>query len=856
MNRSEFGGVIFAAVQPHRFAHFELRPAERQLLIEGQVAALGARAFDVLLALVERRERVVSKSELFDLVWPDTVVEENNLAVHVRALRRLLGPTAITTIPGRGYRCTAPLRESAAASDSVSAGAAAARDVAPHLKTNLPDALPALIGRDDDLDALGALLARHRLVTIVGAGGIGKTLLAQHALSQRRDGYAHGVGWVELAAVADATQVVGAIAGALDVRPGSGGVRGLAAALAPLELMLALDNAEHLVAEIAQVARTLLELAPGVRLLVTSQAPLRLAQEHVHRLGALAVPAVGTLPPGDALAFGAVALFVERARAAGGVFALGADNCADVIDIVRRLDGLPLAIELAAARVPLLGLQRLRAALDERLRVLTAGARDAPARQRTLRAALEWSHTLLDDSEQAVFRRLAPVCGSASLELVRQLVTDERIDEWAAVDALGGLVDRSLVAVGDSEPIRYRLLESPRALALERLRAAGEEKPLVARHARVVAAVFERAYEDYFSGRFRVDVWRHAIEPDLDNGRSAFAWAREHDPRAAVAMMPGLLLALLRALVPERQALCDAIDPLLDAPDLPLLSRARAAVEAGLVVTSNRIPLGIARGQRALALARDAGDRRLLCMAWAVVAFGFAQSRDQGSAAREALERLRDLCDLSWPPQVMRRIQNCGGLLLAAHGRFDEAFAALNWAVRLDEQIDTQEPVALNNLAYVELMAGRYDDALRHGAEVVARLRGTRYADALSLALTHVTQGWLEKGDTVQARAAARAGWPPASRLMHQALWADHLAWLAAAEGRPRAAARIAGYADAAYLGLQDARFDSQRPYDEALRIARAALGEAEVRRLMADGRTLRDEHIEPLSFAERDDEV
>lgn len=864
MNRSEFAQRYIRGVQPHRFARFELRPAERQLLIEGQVAAVGARAFDVLLALVERRERVVSKSELFDLVWPDTVVEENNLAVHVRALRRLLGPTAITTIPGRGYRCTAPSLEGAAAedstrndapaADSLGVGAQPAPDATSKLKTNLPEALPPLIGRDADLDALGALLARHRLVTIVGACGIGKTLLAQHALSLRHEGYAHGVGWVELAAVTDSAQVVGAIAGALDARPGSGDLRGLAAALAPLELMLALDNAEHLVHEIAQVARTLLDHAPSVRLLVTSQVPLRLAQEHVHRLGALAAPATDTLPPGDALGYGAVALFVERARAAGGVFALAADNCADVIDIVRRLDGLPLAIELAAARVPLLGLRGLRATLDERLRVLTAGARDAPARQRTLRAALEWSHALLDDDEQVVFRRLAPICSSASLELVRQLVTDAHIDEWAAVDALGELVDRTLVAVSGTEPVRYHLLESPRALALERLRAAGEEMTLTARHARSVAAAFERTYDDYFSGRFRVDVWRRAIEPDLDNGRSAFAWARKNDRRAAVAMMPGLLLALLRALVPERQALCDAIDPLLDEPDLPLLLRARAAVEAALVVTSNRIPHGITLCQRALALARHAGDRRLLCMAWAVMAFGFAQSRDQSSAANEALRQLRDLCDPSWSPQVMRRIHNCGGLLLAAHGRFDDAFADLQLAVRLDEQIDVEEPVALNNLAFVELLAGRHDDALRHSAELVARLRGTRYADALSLALTHLTQASLEKGDTAQARAAAREGWPQAPRLIHQALWADHLAWLAAAEARPRTAARIVGYADAAYVGLQDARFDSQRAYDEALRIARAALGEGEVQRLIAEGAMLRDEQIEPLAFGEHND--
>ncbi|HEU5295083.1 MAG TPA: winged helix-turn-helix domain-containing protein [Burkholderiaceae bacterium] len=852
-------------MEPYRFDRFEIRPAERQLLIDGEAAALGARAFDVLLALLERRERVVPKSELFDLVWPDTVVEENNLAVHVSALRRLLGRAAIVTVPGRGYRFTAPLHDSAetteVARDSketvelAARGATStdARPAAPRLKTNLPDALPALIGRDDDVERVGALIARHRLVTIVGAGGIGKTLLAQHVLSRRRDAYAHGVGWVELAAVANAAQVVGAIAAALDVRSGSGDVAGLAAALAPLELMLALDNAEHLVDEVARIARALLEGAPGVRLLVTSQAPLRLAQEHLHRLGALAVPDADTLPPDEALAFGAVALFAERAQAAGR-FELSTAHCADVIEIVRRLDGLPLTIELGAARVPLLGVQRLRAALDERLRVLTVGSRDAPARQRTLRATLEWSVALLDEREQIVFRRLAPVCGSASLELVQQLAADERIDEWAVVEALGGLVDRSLVAVSEGEPVRYRLLESPRALALERLREAGEQQALVARHAHAVAAMCERAYDEYFGGRIRVDDWRRAMEPDLDNARSAFAWARRHDARAAVAMMPELLLALPRQLVPERQALCDAIEPLLDAADVSLLSRARAAVEAALVVTNDRIPLGVALGRRALALARDAGDRRLLGMAWSVAAYGCAQSRDCSSTAREALRQLRELCDASWPPQVTRRVRSSEGLLLAAFGQFDDAIAALHRAARLDEQVGMPEPFALNNLAFIELLAGDFDAALRQSAETVARLRGTRHTQTLSLALSHLAMAWLEKGAAAQARVPAREGWSQATRFTHQALWADILAWLAARERRPRAAAQLAGYADAAYVRLQDARFDTQRPYDEALRIVRESLGDVDGQRLMAYGAALRDDQIEALAFGEQDD--
>ena len=326
-----------------RFGRFELQPHERRLLVAGEPAALGARALDLLQALAERAGQLVSKQALMDLVWPDVVVEENNLAAQISALRKVLGGDVIATIPGRGYRFTAKLDDGAGggarrwrAAATAPRGVARERDADPQpslesrsgaaaMPTNLPGELTALLGRADDLAALGTLIEQHRLVSIVGAGGIGKTLLAQHLLDSRRGAYPHGVCWVELAQVSDPAALPGAIAAALGVHGGTGEpLAGLVAAVAPLSLLLALDNAEHLLADVARVCDALRDAAPGVRLVVTSQAPLRLAAERVYRIGPLAVPD-RPLPAAQAMEFGAVALFTDRAR--GGRCALRTHRC-------------------------------------------------------------------------------------------------------------------------------------------------------------------------------------------------------------------------------------------------------------------------------------------------------------------------------------------------------------------------------------------------------------------------------------------------------------------------------------------------------------------------------------------------
>jgi DNA-binding winged helix-turn-helix (wHTH) protein len=349
---------------------FQLYPVERRLLIDGAPAALGARAFDVLLALVEWRGTLLTKNQLLDTVWPDVVVEEHNLATQISTLRKLLGGDVIATIPGRGYRFAAVVEGQSESAPVHSAPVSEPAPAHPALVTNLPERLPPLLGRADDLSALGALVDAHALATIVGTGGMGKTRLAQTFLHGRRDAYRHGVCWVELAAVTHPAAMPATIAAALGVNPGqSDPLRGLCAAVAPLEMLVVLDNAEHIVEGTARVVQALLDAAPGVRLIVTSRAPLKLAAERVYRLEALAVPQ-GPLSAAQALDFGAVAPFAERAQAADSRFRLNDTNAPTVIELCRQLDGVPLAIELAAARAPMLGLRRLAQSMDDRLKVV------------------------------------------------------------------------------------------------------------------------------------------------------------------------------------------------------------------------------------------------------------------------------------------------------------------------------------------------------------------------------------------------------------------------------------------------------------------------------------------------------
>ena len=625
----------------YRFGGFRLLRDQRQLLANGAVVKLGARAFDMLLTLVERRDRVVSKHELMELVWPRLVVEENNLQVQVVTLRKLLGPQAITTIPGRGYRFMLDVQGTGAATPEQAVGTAIATDAGDRLptppeRTNLPRRLPLLYGRAAEIARLRTLLAEHALVTIAGAGGIGKTRLAQavaRAIADESPGnLADGVWLVELAALSEGELVAAEVARVLGVpqvadRPA---IAALVTTLRAQSLLLVLDNCEHLLQAVSALVDAITQAAPAVRILVTSQEPLKTMEELVFRLDTLAVPpAVDTV---DAAQFGAVQLFVERARATDPRFELTPDNTPAVVEICRRLDGIPLALELAAARVALLGIEGLRARLDERLQVLTGGSRFVLRRHQTLRAALDFSHGLLSLAERAVFRRVGVFAGSFALESAQEVASDDAIDSWAVLDHLGALVDKSMVVAEGGQAPRLRLLETNRAYALEKLADAEETTTLLERHARAIARLFSRLYDEFWHLSDE-ELFPH-YEPELDNLRAALAWSLRNDAELAIALAgDSRPLWIEMALQPEACLYCEAaLDRVSAATPRRAAGRLWSALASMLVNT--RPAQSRDAAARAIELLREADDPGTLAAALMALAYWSNAPRRSSSSTR------------------------------------------------------------------------------------------------------------------------------------------------------------------------------------------------------------------------------
>ncbi len=491
-----------------RFGRHELRLDERSLWADGARVQIGARAFDVLRALAEQPGAVVSKDDLLQRVWPDTVVEENTLQAQVVALRKALGAAAIVTVPGHGYRLLA------ASGPEPTMPAAA-----PPLH-NLPHGRDALLGRDDELQTLATLLIGHRLVTLTGPGGVGKSRLALQAGWDALPARTGGVWWVELAPVPADAGVAAAVAAVLGVAVRGEPLRELLRQLGDADPLIVLDNAEHVAAGAAELAEALLERTPRVRLLVTSQRALAVRGEQLLRLEPLACPEGARPTLAQALSSAAVQLLAARAGAADQTFALDEAAAPAAAAICRRLDGLPLAIEMAAARVPLLGLQGVADRLDERFRLLTTGHRGAPTRQRTLRDTLEWSHALLPAAGQVLLRRLSVFAGSFTLDAAVAVCAQHGGDDLDVIDGLAALRRQSLVVVdAQGGGARYRLLETTRAYAAEQLAEAGEADALADRQAVYLRQRMARCHDDWT--RLDDAAFLAIYSPELDNLRAA-----------------------------------------------------------------------------------------------------------------------------------------------------------------------------------------------------------------------------------------------------------------------------------------------------------------------------------------------
>ena len=743
-----------------RFGRVEVLPVQRQLRIDGIPTAVGARALDLLLALIERRERVVSKNELLDLAWPGLVVEEGNLKVQVSALRKLIGTQAIATIPARGYRFAQPLDEDVQPrSIGAEPGADKVRAALPPLEP-LQDSSLAVIGRDDDLAALQQLLGQHRVVTVTGAGGIGKTTLALAAMQALSGSFEDGVVRVELADLVDPLAVAMAVAQALQLPPhqGSDKPSALVAALRDKRMLLVIDNAGHVIDATAQLVSELVAGTAHLCLLVTSQAPLRVLAERVFRLGPLAVPEAGTLL-NEALCHGAVALFAERGRAADRHFVVDQDNLDSVIEICRNLDGLALAIELAAARLPLLGVAGLARKLDERLRLLGGGSRAAPTRQQTLRTALDWSHGLLSATERGVLRRLAVFVGGFSLELAAAVAGDSTLDEWDVIDTLGTLVDRSLVAVDVGEPPRYRLLESTRAYALERLEAAAEMALTKRRHALALCARVERAAHSLWTTAELPWLAQHM--PELDNLRAAIDWSTREEPALAVALLGASfpLFACL-ALVHESRERSGPLADRLTELSLPAPIAARFLRTRSLQMRDVSVSAQHDFAMQAVQGFRACGDLRGLYETLFVLATSFQSFHADSQSALAEMEVIEHP---DWPRTLRALACIARSRVAYADGRMDDNRAALEAALALLEGsgADRLTILVLADLADHVLLTGPMAEAVMRGQELVALLRRMRRNAFLPLALCNLANAHLQQGACRQPGGPLRTHLPP-----------------------------------------------------------------------------------------------
>ncbi|MET0350411.1 MAG: winged helix-turn-helix domain-containing protein [Rhizobacter sp.] len=531
------------AERPITFGPFTLLPASGVLLEGGRPVRLGGRAFGLLAGLLQRAGEVVSKAELIALVWPGDGAEETTLRVHIGALRKVLGDGQggvryIANVAGRGYAFVGTVDR--AAESTMATAPPPAVPSAARARRPLPARLARLVGRDDVVASLVRHLPHKRLITLCGAGGMGKTTVALAAAEQLLASYPDGVHFVDLCTITEPALVPDAVAAAVDFAPpAADGPGALVAYLRHKRLLLVLDGCEHLLEAAASMVVTLLPAAPGVDVIATSREPLQCDGEWVQRLPPLACPPVdGAISAVDALRYPAVQLFVERAIASLDSFQLGDDDAPRVSELCASLDGMPFALELAAAQVDAFGIRGLLRLLDDRFRVLSNGMRHQLPRHRTLRALLDWSFDSLSPVEQRTLSRLAVFRGEFTVEWAAAVAGHDLATPFALVDAIGSLAAKSLLAVDTaSDTVRYRLLDTTRVYAHEKLVQRGEDAEARRRHAEHWCTLFGEAARETV-GPSRA-AWVDTHGRALHDVRAALDWALAPggDPRLAATLV-------------------------------------------------------------------------------------------------------------------------------------------------------------------------------------------------------------------------------------------------------------------------------------------------------------------------------
>lgn len=744
------GNLAQPAVRSYAFGDFRLFP-ERQLLLRGETPVrIGGRALDILTALVERPGEVVDKHALLSRVWPDTFVEDSNLKVNMAALRRALderpGATQyVATVIGRGYRFVAPVLFSSSADMSAYVGPPSQDH------HNLPTATTRIVGREDAIEALRLDLCDARLVSIVGAGGIGKTTVAlavaEHAVGVPRD----GVWLIDLSPLRHPSLVPDAIATAIGMGEHPADMlTALSGFLRKREMLLVLDNCEHLIEAVAACVDRILADAAGVKVLATSREPLGVRGERVRRLPGLGTPPESAgLKAEEALAFPAIQLFVARAADRLESFTLSDADAPVVAEICRRLDGLALAIELAATRIDAFGAEGLLKQLDDRFRLLS-GWRSGPERHRTLMATLDWSYSLLPEREAAMLRALSVFAGTFGAESAAA-VSNRSPAEVA--DALAQLVAKSLLTVDVSgDTVTYRLLDTTRAYAIERFGHSEDGDAVRRVHAEHVCLVLERGTSEW--AERPAQTWGGIYGRVLDDLRAALAWARSDGMHRSLQIrltVAGLMLWNHLSLTEEcRVHVLQAVE------ELEAAGLAGTATEMQLMAwlggstmfTRGLMPSAIEAMRRALDIAVEIGDvdYRVRCLRLIGVYQLFTGEND---AAIGTLETFAALAAAEFPSAVLEAEAALGiGELFI--GRFPDLRKRFELRHELDlpDIADAQRVRhhvrylsdrivdVTNVLSHVQWLTGSPDTALNMARATVEYAFKTKHHLSLSNALS------------------------------------------------------------------------------------------------------------------------
>ncbi len=711
------------------------------------------------------------------------------------------------------------------------------------IPNNLPIQRTSFRGREHDVEEVKALLGQHTLLTLFGSGGVGKTRLALQVGAEVLDHYPDGVWLADFAPITDTELVSSVIAKELGITQAEGRRvdESISQWLKRKKLLLILDNCEHVLEIVAGLADAILQSCPDVRLLATSRQALDIAGEAVYRLPSLATPAkLAGLQTPEALQYGAIALFVDRAKAADSRFTLTDDNAPIVAEICRRLDGIPLAIELAAARVKLLALPNLAQRLNERFKILTGGSRSALPRQKTLGALIDWSYDLLSQREQTLFNRVGIFAGGFSLDAATAVCSGDGIDEIDILDLLASLTDKSLaVAETGGEQERYRMLESTRAYALEKLAAAGERERLARRHGEYFRDQAKEADKRFGTGSTLA--WLADVELELDNYRAALEWGLSQGNDAVVGA-----------------AIAGALEPLWYRGGLAIEGRywIEPALERMSVAENPQIAARLWRAlavlhsakrthesaERAVSLYESAGDGHGAARALVVLAWGLYQMGRIDEASETNVRALTALREYGDRPGAARCLVQQAGIANTAGARSEgrdlhaQALAAYK---ALGDELGAA--IVLGNLGELEFADGHPEQALRSVNQAL-EMDARRGVDAINLAIYRGNSAAyrIALGDIDGAGTLAREGLSFARQAQNAWLIAtvlQHFALLMALEGQTQNAARLLGYVDLQLKELGAKREPTERwGYDKLMAALCERLSEAEIEKLAAEG--------------------